>query len=78
MLFTKTMIGAAGNRQGRANDFQVTKTERWYALVEELRAVSPRPRSAQWLANRFEVMVADGCPPVQRLTSSRGPAGGAA
>jgi len=33
----------------------VTKTERWYALVEELRAVSPRPRSAQWLADRFEV-----------------------
>jgi predicted DNA-binding transcriptional regulator YafY len=33
----------------------VTKTERWYAIVEELRAVSPRPRSAQWLADRFEV-----------------------
>jgi predicted DNA-binding transcriptional regulator YafY len=33
----------------------VTKTERWYAVVEELRAVSPRPRSAQWLADRFEV-----------------------
>lgn len=33
----------------------MTKTERWYALVEELRAVSPRPRSAQWLANRYEV-----------------------
>jgi predicted DNA-binding transcriptional regulator YafY len=34
---------------------RVTKTERWYAIVEELRAVSPRPRSAQWLADRFEV-----------------------
>ena len=33
----------------------MTKTERWYAIVEELRAVSPRPRSAQWLADRFEV-----------------------
>ena len=26
-----------------------------YALVEELRAVSPRPRSAHWLARRFSV-----------------------
>jgi predicted DNA-binding transcriptional regulator YafY len=26
-----------------------------YALVEELRAVAPRPRSARWLADRFEV-----------------------
>lgn len=33
----------------------MTKTERWYAVVEELRAASPRPRSAQWLADRFEV-----------------------
>jgi predicted DNA-binding transcriptional regulator YafY len=33
----------------------MTKTERWYAIVEELRAVSPRPRSARWLAERFEV-----------------------
>ena len=33
----------------------MTKTERWYALVEELRAVAPRPRSAQWLADRYEV-----------------------
>jgi predicted DNA-binding transcriptional regulator YafY len=28
-----------------------------YALVEELRAVAPRPRSAAWLAKRFEVSV---------------------
>jgi predicted DNA-binding transcriptional regulator YafY len=33
----------------------MTKTERWYAIVEELRAASPRPRSARWLAERFEV-----------------------
>lgn len=33
----------------------MNKTERMYAVVEELRAVSPRPRSAGWLAERFEV-----------------------
>jgi predicted DNA-binding transcriptional regulator YafY len=33
----------------------VNRTDRLYAIVEELRAVSPRPRSAAWLANRFEV-----------------------
>jgi predicted DNA-binding transcriptional regulator YafY len=33
----------------------VNRTERLYALVEELRAVAPRPRSATWLAHRFEV-----------------------
>jgi predicted DNA-binding transcriptional regulator YafY len=33
----------------------VNRTDRLYALVEELRAVSPRPRSAHWLAGRFEV-----------------------
>jgi predicted DNA-binding transcriptional regulator YafY len=33
----------------------VTRTDRLYALVEELRAVAPRPRSAQWLAERFGV-----------------------
>ncbi|MFD4641376.1 helix-turn-helix transcriptional regulator [Lentzea sp. NPDC058436] len=35
----------------------MNRTERLYALVEELRAVSPRPRSAAWLARRFEVSV---------------------
>lgn len=35
----------------------VNKTERMYAVVEELRAVAPRPRSASWLARRFEVSV---------------------
>ncbi|MCX4388666.1 WYL domain-containing protein [Micromonospora peucetia] len=33
----------------------MNRTDRLYALVEELRAVSPRPRSARWLADRFEV-----------------------
>jgi len=33
----------------------VNRTDRLYALVEELRAISPRPRSARWLADRFEV-----------------------
>jgi len=35
----------------------VNRTDRLYALVEELRAVAPRPRSARWLASRFEVSV---------------------
>jgi len=33
----------------------MNRTDRLYAIVEELRAVSPRPRSATWLAERFEV-----------------------
>jgi predicted DNA-binding transcriptional regulator YafY len=33
----------------------VNRTDRLYALVEELRSVSPRARSAAWLARRFEV-----------------------
>jgi predicted DNA-binding transcriptional regulator YafY len=33
----------------------VNRTDRLYALVEELRAVAPRPRSARWLASRYEV-----------------------
>jgi predicted DNA-binding transcriptional regulator YafY len=33
----------------------VNRTDRLYALVEELRAVAPRPRSGRWLAQRFEV-----------------------
>jgi predicted DNA-binding transcriptional regulator YafY len=35
----------------------MNRTDRLYALVEELRAVAPRPRSAAWLASRFEVSV---------------------
>jgi predicted DNA-binding transcriptional regulator YafY len=33
----------------------VNRTDRLYALVEELRAVAPRPRSASHLARKFEV-----------------------
>ncbi|MFI6428230.1 helix-turn-helix transcriptional regulator [Promicromonospora sp. NPDC050880] len=33
----------------------MNRTDRLYAIVEELRAVTPRPRSASWLADRFEV-----------------------
>jgi predicted DNA-binding transcriptional regulator YafY len=35
----------------------VNRTERLYAIVEELRAVAPRARSARWLAERFDVSV---------------------
>jgi predicted DNA-binding transcriptional regulator YafY len=35
----------------------MNRTDRLYAMVEELRAVAPRPRSARWLAQRFEVCV---------------------
>ncbi|MGW4563390.1 helix-turn-helix transcriptional regulator [Streptomyces sp. NPDC004561] len=37
--------------------FVVNRTDRLYALVEELRAAAPRPRSARTLARRFEVSV---------------------
>jgi len=33
----------------------VNRTDRLYALVEDLRAVAPRPRSARQLAGRYEV-----------------------
>ncbi|HEY3260714.1 MAG TPA: WYL domain-containing protein [Pseudonocardiaceae bacterium] len=33
----------------------MNRTDRLYALVEELRAVAPRVRSVRWLAQRFEV-----------------------
>ena len=33
----------------------MNRTDRLYALVEELRAVAPRPRSARQLAGRYEV-----------------------
>lgn len=35
----------------------MNRTDRLYSLVEELRAMAPRPRSASWLAARFEVSV---------------------
>jgi predicted DNA-binding transcriptional regulator YafY len=40
-----------------SDDGCVNRTDRLYGLVEELRAVSPRPRSARRLAERFEVSV---------------------
>jgi predicted DNA-binding transcriptional regulator YafY len=40
-----------------SDDGSVNRTDRLYGLVEELRAVSPRPRSARRLAERFEVSV---------------------
>jgi len=33
----------------------VNRTDRLYALVEELRAIAPRPRSARQLASKYEV-----------------------
>jgi predicted DNA-binding transcriptional regulator YafY len=33
----------------------MNRTDRLYAIVEELRVVAPRPRSASWLADRFEI-----------------------
>jgi predicted DNA-binding transcriptional regulator YafY len=33
----------------------VNRTERLYAIVEELRAIAPRPRSSRWLAGRLDV-----------------------
>src|SRR5918994_1811419 len=35
----------------------MNRTDRLYALVEELRAVAPQPRTARQLADRFEVSV---------------------
>nr|WP_296770939.1 YafY family protein [Rhodococcus sp. (in: high G+C Gram-positive bacteria)] len=35
----------------------MNRTDRLYGLVEEMRAVSPRPRSARWLAQKFEVSI---------------------
>jgi predicted DNA-binding transcriptional regulator YafY len=35
----------------------VNRTDRLYALVEELRAAAPRARTADWLADHFEVTV---------------------
>ncbi|MEO1060985.1 MAG: WYL domain-containing protein [Actinomycetota bacterium] len=35
----------------------MNRTDRLYAMVEELRAVAPRARTAPWLAERFEVSI---------------------
>lgn len=39
------------------NVARVNRTDRLYAIVEDLRAVAPRTRSARWLAERYEVSV---------------------
>jgi predicted DNA-binding transcriptional regulator YafY len=49
--------GHEANRHAVADDCCVNRTDRLYGLVEELRATSPRPRSARRLAERFEVSV---------------------
>ena len=46
---TPEMSGAGRSVPG------MNRTDRLYALVEELRAVAPRPRSARQLAERYEV-----------------------
>jgi predicted DNA-binding transcriptional regulator YafY len=52
---------------------RVNRTDRLYALVEELRAVAPRPRSARWLAGRFEVSVRTVERDINALQQSRVP-----
>lgn len=47
----------ARGRVRLADDGGVNRTDRLYAIVEELRAVSPKPVSARRLADRFEVSV---------------------
>lgn len=42
---------------GRVHAREVNRTDRLYALVEELRAMAPRPRTARQLAERFELSV---------------------
>lgn len=49
----------------------MNRTDRLYALVEELRAAGPRGRTAGWLAARFEVSVRT----VERDLSALGQAG---
>jgi predicted DNA-binding transcriptional regulator YafY len=51
--------GSGVRRRGHdvSDDGWVNRTDRLYGLVEELRAVSPRPRGARRLAERFEVSV---------------------
>src|SRR3984957_7428644 len=51
----------------------VNRTDRLYAIVEELRAVAPRPRSARWLAGRFEVSMRTGEGGISALQPSGGP-----
>ncbi len=46
-------VGVGGRRYGDG----VNRTDRLYAIVEELRAISPRLRSARELAARYEVSI---------------------
>ena len=48
-------MGPGGCRWGAVTCGSMNRTDRLYALVEELRAVAPRPRSARQLAQRYEV-----------------------
>lgn len=50
-------VGLASLSEPARNVGRVNRTDRLYALVEELRAVSPRSRPARELAARFEVSV---------------------
>jgi predicted DNA-binding transcriptional regulator YafY len=43
------------NQRAKYRRAAVNRTDRLYAIVEELRAVAPAVRSASWLAQRFEV-----------------------
>ena len=48
-------MGPGGCQWGAVMCGSMNRTDRLYALVEELRAVAPRPRSARQLAQRYEV-----------------------
>jgi len=52
-----TGASAAANLQPSVQNPPMNRTDRLYALVEDLRASTPRPRTAQQLADRFEVSV---------------------
>ena len=53
----QSLITSSAGGNHRLYSAQVNRTDRLYALVDELRRVSPRTRSATWLAGRFEVSV---------------------
>ena len=54
---TGASAAAAANLQPSVQNPPMNRTDRLYALVEDLRASTPRPRTAQQLADRFEVSV---------------------
>src|SRR5258707_13189541 len=61
------------NVGARAYAGLVNRTDRLYALAEELRAVAPRPRSARWLADRFEASTRTIERDISALQQSGGP-----